>query len=183
MAHCLTLSLYSLFSFNASCSSTSVCASLSAHLGFKLLCISPPKVPTSISLIRTPFLSVCMSMALINNFKFHFQRLIALGYLLALVSSSYAMYQAYPDWNSEFIVDLNLFLSKVLWALPVCWVIFACVCGYGGKLIMHLSHRRNNYTMGWSIIIQTKRDSKAHLNSNYKSGSNVTILSQDYKSE
>lgn len=68
-----------------------------------------------------------------------FQTLVTTGSLLALFGSGYAMYQEYPEWNNPIIEDLNLSFEKSLWALSVCWMIFACVCGYGGKSFKHTS--------------------------------------------
>ncbi|KAI8422371.1 hypothetical protein MSG28_006231 [Choristoneura fumiferana] len=65
--------------------------------------------------------------------------LVITGSLLALFGSSYAMYQEYPEWNNPIIEDLNLSFEKSLWALANCWMIFICVCGYGGPINWFLS--------------------------------------------
>ena len=36
--------------------------------------------------------------------------------------------------DSKQVVALNSAVHRSVWALGVCWVIFACATGYGGKL-------------------------------------------------
>lgn len=71
------------------------------------------------------------------------QWVVVLGYLLALMMSAYCMYQEHASWSSQFWISqlwisqlwisLNTALMRAAWILSLCWLIYACINGYGGE--------------------------------------------------
>lgn len=61
------------------------------------------------------------------------QWVVVLGYLLALMMSAYCMYQEHASWSSQLWISLNTALMWAAWVLSLCWLIYACINGYGGE--------------------------------------------------
>ncbi|KAI8422373.1 hypothetical protein MSG28_006233 [Choristoneura fumiferana] len=64
---------------------------------------------------------------------------VILGYLLALMMSAYCMYQEHASWDSQLWINFNTALMRAAWALSLCWLVYACVNGYGGPINWFLS--------------------------------------------
>ncbi|XP_052756177.1 O-acyltransferase like protein-like [Galleria mellonella] len=70
--------------------------------------------------------------------------LVTLLWLLAIILSSAVIYSHYiviqEDWENHIVDDILNSYMRSVWALSVCWMIFACVHGYGGPINWILSH-------------------------------------------
>ncbi|XP_073962748.1 nose resistant to fluoxetine protein 6-like isoform X2 [Choristoneura fumiferana] len=64
---------------------------------------------------------------------------VSLGYLAACAASSYCMYVIYAPWDNKLLDNFNRSFMRSLWGVSVCWIIFACVVGYGGPINWFLS--------------------------------------------
>ncbi|XP_052756151.1 O-acyltransferase like protein-like [Galleria mellonella] len=69
---------------------------------------------------------------------------IAVLWLLAIILSSGVIYSYYPvvqqEWDNQTVDNVLNSYMRPIWALSVCWMIFACAHGYGGPINWLLSH-------------------------------------------
>ncbi|XP_059055499.1 O-acyltransferase like protein-like [Achroia grisella] len=69
---------------------------------------------------------------------------VAFYWLLAIILSSGAMICNYfiiqEDFDNQTVNDLVNSFMRPVWALSICWMIFACVHGYAGPINWVLSH-------------------------------------------
>ncbi|XP_052756162.1 O-acyltransferase like protein-like [Galleria mellonella] len=69
---------------------------------------------------------------------------VALLWFFAIILSSGVICSHYlviqQDWDNQIVDDLINSYMRPIWALSVCWMIFACTHGYGGPINWFLSH-------------------------------------------
>ncbi|XP_052756093.1 O-acyltransferase like protein-like [Galleria mellonella] len=69
---------------------------------------------------------------------------VILLWFIAIILSSAALCTNYlvlqEDWDNQTVDDLINSYMRPIWALSICWIIFACTHGYGGPINWILSH-------------------------------------------
>ena len=71
---------------------------------------------------------------------FHFQGLVALGWILSMITTFILVHGLYGEL-SQVQSAAYVALSHTAWALAVSWIVIACVTGYGGPVNKILSSK------------------------------------------
>lgn len=79
--------------------------------------------------------------------KFQLSNLVvSMGWILSLAMLFTSIFALYPaaQWSAPPLSTLSesfyYTLTRVGWPLAICWIIFACMQGYGGPINSYLSH-------------------------------------------
>ncbi|XP_016949726.1 nose resistant to fluoxetine protein 6 [Drosophila biarmipes] len=126
--------------------------------------------------------------------KFHISRLVAWsGWILSLAMLFTSIFALYPagKWSapplSTLEESLYYTLTRVAWPLAICWIIFACMQGYGGPANSFLSSplwqplSRLSYSMYiWHMFVQEVNSRSVRTNTYFSNYSMMKHFWHDF---
>lgn len=69
-------------------------------------------------------------------------------WLLTAVVMLYIIFGTYPELREDFqysrlFSSIYVGLHRNIWTLGICWIVFACIQGYGGKKLVLINFKEN----------------------------------------